>query len=372
MENYIIALMLFTINIKEEAIPSLVQRHVDGRNAVLQVYVEASTYDARGPTLLYRTRFAVAPEQLRVVDIVTPNLTQRESHPTLNSELRDFYANGKFCFSLRFGNTNTAPSVLPPDQYQQSRRHLFTGARTVFHPKVISPQKTVIEIRSMRKVSLLSFELEGQNSFYLEELVAKCNETNRLDDYTLEFNIHSPTGNIRRERVVVKLDPQNSYAICDIRSWTWDSRGNLHVETHQFVDGFVKVNGASWPKKTVTIWKHSNNTRKMYTEFNNIIINQPLPQKAFDFRIPENAILVHYDPDTLQTTEVLVYGKNNQIVQTFTPEQYRQHLLQKYGNTQGWTRSSIAWPLLATLGLIAVGTGLALWWRRVAQAGKGT
>jgi len=362
-------LFLSIIAIESGRLDILLRRHADARKAIMQVYVVAETYDVEKETLLFRRRFAVAPERSRLEEFTTSSLLKLDPSLKFRKQVIDYYADGKHCFFLQVRNKDAFPKSLPPGQADQRRMFSFVGHRSDYHPKG-APAQEVLDVRALRKLTSLCLRNSGKpNYYYLEELIPRCEKVRLLDDFTLELLLSSQEGDVRRERIEVQLDPQQDYAIREIRVHAWDVHGKQIADIRFTVSKFVRINGVSWPARVDRVARSSGTVRKRYTKFSRIVINRPLPPEAFNFRIPENAVIPHYDPVTMQTTRVLIYGKNNQVVRTFTPEEYRQYLRKQAGlpPEPQTPKEKTFWPLVATLALLALALGLALLWRRTGR-----
>ncbi len=349
----------------------LLQRHANARQSVLQLYVEVHVYDPTRKRLLFTRRFAIDPERSRHTTYTAPALVQQLGYPQqVETTLIEHYADGKNCFFLQTANTENFPAILPPDQKEQRHKHFFQGARTDYLPHKVE-SKRLLEISALRKLTSYCQDIGVRGDLYLEDLIRRSDQVKLLSNGRIEVHLSSGEGMVHRERKVIQLDLQNDYAIREVRTWAWNAKGQFLVESSAKVLTFQRVNGVVWPKEIETVERRPNSTRKLVTKFTRIVINQPLPPEAFDFRIPENAVIVHYDPDTNETKQVLIYGKNNQVARTFTPEEYNEYLQQKEGLGPGPhpAENGTLWPVVATLGLLVLAGGLALGWRRAARRG---
>ena len=363
-------LIVAVVGVNADHIDYLLRRHAEARSAVMQVYAVAETYDTQKGTLLFRRRYAMDQKRSRLAEFWAPDFVNID--PSLRRFERmvvDYYTDGKFCYHLNMHDVDAFPVSLSAKQSIQ-RRIPFTGMRCDFHPGVFSLWKDILDVRSLRKLSSFCLASAQGSRLYLEELIPHCERVKLRDKVSLELYFSSRKGNVRRERILVCFDPEHDYAIRKIHSTCWGAGGEVVQDSKNTVSKFVRINGVCWPVRIEWVARAPDFSRAWHTMFSEVVINQPLPPEAFDFRIPENAVIMHYDPDTNETKQVLIYGKNNQVARTFTPEEYNEYLQQKVGLGPGPhpAENGALWPVVATLGLLVLAGGLALWWRRAAGA----
>jgi len=135
---------------------------------------------------------------------------------------------------------------------------------------------------------------------------------------------------------------------------------------------FVRQNGAFWPGRVEeTISSHEQSKKTTATVafvFSEIVLNDNIPEKFFNFRFPEGLVVDELG-ESRNPIRFHLYGKNNQVARTFTPEEYRQYQRKQAGlpPEPQTPKEKTFWPLVATLGLLALALGLALLWRRTGR-----
>ncbi len=352
-------------------LPELMERHKAGRMAVMQVYGEAEyykNYRSNQPQLITQMRYAFDPERRRFFQKswISPKGARPDTPPDL---LKDCFEDSSHCYVLRARNIAELPRVLPKDFNQQEKQFQFQAFQV---PSGAWPQRfEYIDEHALRAFVVLPIATKTnpsqRYSRYLEELVVLATRSHlrRKNAHVWEVTLYfedpsTPT------KLVFELDEQYNYAVTKQTTILLDSSGKPRSKQIREVKAFYREEDAFWPREIVNYFAGSEESANRLV-VRKLVLNRPLPKEAFDFSIPKNAVVLRLDVPQPEIKEALVFGLGNRPVKVMTREQFAAAITpQMTTSPSGRT----LWPVVATLGLLVLAGGLALWWRRAASVGS--
>jgi len=378
------ALLILLAPFQAASAEEIIQRHAENRQAILHLHVVIRAYFRQDENPAFIRRIAYSPARARVHSIIYDrtllnpprsdssangsNSRGDSSVNELNKEIRDVYYDGKHRFDLLVGNRDSVPEEAPEDFTSQYKQLLLRAQRKEAGGEARNEVKKQLDVMALRTVS--SF-LAAQGPLYLEELCRRhppSMVTFDKGNWKLEFDITTKGHpQISRETVVVFLSPQHDFTITKLHHQAWSETGKQIWNAEISVASFQQRSGIWFPREVVyKAWDTQKQHFFRYL-FSDLFINERLPRTAFDFSIPENGFVFHVD-DQWQPTQVLQYGKQNQVTRSMSIEEFRRIIQQQEGVTPPRApKNQTLWPLVATLGLLALALGLALLWRRTGR-----
>ncbi len=338
----------------------IVQQHRSTRAAIERFFVQGRC-QSTGP-VQRRVVFFWARQGARYRYRMQTKITSgRLPEPKL--QFQDEYADEKERRSMMMRGTEHLPRRI-----DDSQREAFRGS---VEPRGTDRTWANPEIASMFAVSLRSYR-SPSGGIYLEQLLDKAKKVQWKSepDGKVRIQLQVAAGPDRpevKESFTLWLEPSAGFLISRIETAYQDLAHSWRSTS--YVEGFYSRNGAYWPKKVVSQLFHNNvSLGTVEWVFERVLLNEPLPEGCFEFRFPQGAWVAETQGDE-KIVRFRLYGENNQVVRTFTPEEYRQYR-RKRARLPPEPRAAeerTAWPLVATLGLLALAVGLALLWRRAGR-----
>ena len=277
---------------------------------------------------------------------------------------QDEYGDEHVRRSLIIQGTDRLPVCISDTQHE--------AFRAAVEPRATSRAWANPEVAAMLSISLRSAPLS--RGVHLEQLLDKANDVQwaQQEDGKIRIQLQvaaAPDRPEGKEQFILWLEPRAGFLICRIETTYQDPSQSWRSVS--YAREFYNRNGVYWPKEVVSQLTHNNvSLGTVKWIFERVFLNEPLPEECFDFRFPQGALVVETQGSS-KLTRVYLYGENNQVARSFSPEEFQEYLHRKRGLPPGPQppQKPALWPVVATLGLLVLAGGLALWWRRAARRG---